>query len=117
MQPLHTLLFGAFRVVDSHIESRTAQHTSQETQSYIDFAFGSDEGYIAGVHRFSVSRSEPEKKNQPDTDSTTTVTIEFAHAGCNPRENKPLKPDFIQSLHMFYSILLFMEGVAEVQKA
>jgi hypothetical protein len=117
LQPLHTLLFGAFRVVDSHLEPRAAQQTSQQSQSYIDFAFGSDKGYIAGVHRFSVSRDgQSTEKNEQD-EGATNVTIEFAHAGCNPRENKPLKPDVIQTLHMFYSILLFMEGVAEVHKA
>jgi hypothetical protein len=65
------------------------------------------------VLRDDLSKEEIEQ----DNDSTTSVTIEFAHAGCNPRENKPLKPDILQPLHMLYAMLLFREGVAEVLKA
>jgi hypothetical protein len=118
LPPLQALLFGVFRVVDFHIEPQANQETSRQTYSYIDFAFGSDDGYIAGVHRFSVSRNDLSKEEtEQDADSTASATIEFAHAGCNPRDNKPLKPEILQSLHMLYAMLLFREGVAEVLKA
>jgi hypothetical protein len=112
--PLDTLLFGVFRVVDSKIESANA---SSQTYSYIDFAFGSDDGFIAGVHRFSVKREAGSTAGEKDDENTTTVTVEFAHSGCNPRENKPLKPDFLHTLHLWYAMFLFREGVAEVKKA
>ena len=112
----HSLLFGSFRVVDCQAGSSTTQLQSG-AYSYIDFAFGSDDGFIAGVHRFSVASANDELQIKDDRDSTKTVTIEFAHSGCNPKENKPLKPDFLQTLHLWYAMLLFREGVAEVFKA
>lgn len=107
LPPLHALLFGAFRVVDVHLE----QQASPQGQSYVDVVFGRDVGFVAGVHRFSVSRGEGTGKEHKN------VTIEFAHAGCDPKEDKPLKPDFLQTLHLWYAMLLFREGVSEVIKA
>jgi hypothetical protein len=115
--PLHTLLFGTFRVVDSRIQPRVSLQTSTQADSYIDFAFGSDDGFIAGVHRFSISRNSDSKEEIEDDGTTTSVTIEFSHKGCNPKEDKPMGPDFMQTLHLMYAMLLFREGVAEVIKA
>jgi hypothetical protein len=114
LPPLHGLLFGVFRVVDSEIEVAGA---SSQTYSYIDFAFGSDDGFIAGVHRFSMAREVVDATGEKEAGNKTNVIIEFAHSGCNPRENKPLKPDFLQTLHLWYAMLLFKEGIAEVGKA
>jgi hypothetical protein len=115
---MHTLLFGTFRVVDSRMQPRVSTQTSEQTESYIDFAFGSDNGFIAGVHRFSVSRNSNTKSDEQNDDGTTTsVTIAFSHKGCNPKEDKPMGPDFMQTLHLIYAMLLFREGVAEVIKA
>jgi hypothetical protein len=114
LPPLHALCFGVFRVFDSRIEFAD---TLSQTYSYIDFVFGSDAGFIAGVHRFSVAREEVDATGEKEADNTTNVIIEFAHSGCNLRENKPLKPDFLQTLHLWYAMLLFKEGIAEVRKA
>lgn len=105
LPPVHALLFGAFRVVDCNLAA---------VESHVDFAFGSDGGAIAGVHRFFVADvSRDQGKVQT---GTRTVTIGFAHSGCNPRENKPLSPEVLQTLHLWYAMLLFREGVAEVMK-
>jgi hypothetical protein len=118
LPPPQALLFGVFRVVDSHVEIDAPQQQDSTTCSYVDFAFGSDDGFIAGVHRFSVTRTlTMGVENEKDADGTRNVTIEFAHSGCNPKENKPLKPDILQTLHLWYAMLLFREGVAEVTKA
>jgi hypothetical protein len=115
LPPKNSLLFGVFRVVDSDIESADA---SSQTYSYIDFAFGSDDGFIAGVHRFSVTcDANNDAAYEKDEKKTKGVTIEFAHSGCNPKQNKPLKPDFLQTFHLWYAMLLFREGVAEVKTA
>ncbi|KAH7081130.1 hypothetical protein BKA63DRAFT_503220 [Paraphoma chrysanthemicola] len=103
--PLDALLFGAFRVVDYYIAD---PHSGGE--SYIDFVFGSDTGRLAGVHRFCVS-SEQSGERQG------VVTIEFAHSGCNPGENKRLSPAVLECLHMWYGMVLFREGVAEVLRS
>lgn len=105
LPPLDALLFGAFRVVDIQLAER---------ESYIDFAFGSDDGAIAGVHRFSVAGHPESHGRRPR--GTRAVSITFAHSGCNPRENKPLGPEMIQSLHLWYAMLLFREGVAKTIK-
>ncbi|KAF1845097.1 uncharacterized protein K460DRAFT_405372 [Cucurbitaria berberidis CBS 394.84] len=115
--PLHSVLFGVFRVADCHFQSPGDEKYPELSQggsySYIDVAFGSEKGPIAGVHRFSVTRDGRVKE---DGGKNESVTIEFAHVGCNPKENKPLKPDFVQTLHLWYAMLLFREGVAEVMK-
>lgn len=81
--------------------------------SYIDYVFGSDQGPLAGVHRFSVTSNG----NAEHSDGTRSVTIEFAHTGCNPQVNERLKPEILQSFHLAYAMMLFREGVAEVLKA
>ena len=115
---MHALLFGAFRLVDRRI-------SSTEGYSYVDFAFGSDMGAIAGVHRFSVSHgggddklrsSSSEGEGDGGKKDMVDVVIEFAHSGCNPRENKELGPEFLQMLHLWYAMLLFKEGLGEVIK-
>ncbi|KAI8935570.1 hypothetical protein NX059_008139 [Plenodomus lindquistii] len=103
--PLHALLFGAFRVLHIHVSDEI---------SYIDFAFGSDNGAIAGVHRFSVSESAPFKGKSPN--GSRFVKIKFAHSGCNPKVNKRLSPELLLTLHNWYAMLLFREGVAQVVK-
>jgi hypothetical protein len=101
-----------------HIEHQATQQTPPHNQSYVDFVFGSDVGFIAGVHRFSVSQiGSNEESEERTADSTANCRIEFAHLGCNPKEDKPLKPDVLQTLHLWYAMLLFREGVAEVMKA
>ncbi|KAH9864456.1 hypothetical protein J1614_010390 [Plenodomus biglobosus] len=104
LPPLHALLFGAFRLVHVQLDGR---------ESHVDFAFGADEGAIAGVHRFEVFEVEGEGV-KAQTEGYRTVVIRFAHAGCNPREDKPLEPAVLQTLHLWYAMLLFREGVAEV---
>jgi hypothetical protein len=94
------------------------QQASAQGNSYIDFIFGSDNGFIAGVHRFTVSRNNESEEGKQSDETTASVTIEFSHKGCHPKENKPMNPDDImQKLHLAYAMLLFREGVAEVLKA
>jgi hypothetical protein len=106
--PLDAVLFGVFRVVDRCIQETPS---AQQEPSYIDFAFGFENGNLAGVHRFSVKRS-----GDAEAAGASSVTIEFAHTGCNPQINEPLKPEVLQTLHLAYAMLLFREGVAEVLK-
>ncbi|KAF2029129.1 hypothetical protein EK21DRAFT_68361, partial [Setomelanomma holmii] len=103
--PLYSVLFGAFRVVDLMVA-----HPKDEEDSYIGFAFGSDNWPLAGAHRFCISRRD-------EVGGENVVTIKFVHSGCDPRENKPLSPAFLQTLHLWYAMVLFREGIAEVMKA
>jgi hypothetical protein len=110
--PVDSVLFGAFRVVDRQI-AHSACLTLPEhdrSASYIDFVFGSENCPLAGVHRFSVSRCTNSRGND-------MVTIEFAHTGCNPKENKPPSPVFLQTLHLWCAMVLFRKGIMEVVKA
>lgn len=108
--PLHAVMFGVFRVVDRCIQEIPS---AQQEPSYIDFAFGFENGNLAGVHRFSVRRTG----GMEESTGTSSVIIEFAHTGCNPQVDEPLKPEVLQTLHLAYAMLLFREGVAEVMKA
>jgi hypothetical protein len=112
LPPLHSVLFGAFRVVDIKC-SNFSEPSSTAGYSYIDIAFGADEGFIAGVHRFSVSEVEGPSR----IEGKRNVTISFDHTSCNPRENKPLGPDILQTFHLWYAMLLFREGLVSVFKA
>lgn len=115
---LHSLLFGVWRITDKHIEKPSSRNARSLQHSYVDLAFGADDFHIAGVHRFSVSRTPSDSKDEGTTDeNTVNVNIEFAHTGCNPKKNERLKPDMLEGLHNWYAMLLFREGVAEVLKA
>ncbi|KAF3046328.1 hypothetical protein E8E12_001589 [Didymella heteroderae] len=96
--PLHSVLFGAFRVVDSKWSDYpgTSVKTSRAQYSCIDLAFGSDDGFIAGVHRFSVSEVE----GSTNIESKRLVSINFDHFSCNPKENKLLGPSVLQTFHL-----------------
>lgn len=113
--PLHSVLFGAFRIADVKYMNLSEESVQNSTAgySYIDIAFGADDGFIAGVHRFSVSEVEGSASNK----GKRHVTISFDHRGCNPKENKPLGPDVLQTLHLWYAMLLFREGLQSVLKA
>ncbi|XPS70915.1 hypothetical protein M3J07_003116 [Ascochyta lentis] len=114
LPPVHSVLFGAFRIVDIQVpnSAESSPLHSGPLYSYIDFAFGADEYFIAGVHRFFVSELGGAECSQ----GTRCITVGFAHTGCNPRENKPLGPAILQTLHLWYAMLLFKEGVVEILK-
>jgi hypothetical protein len=115
LPPLNSVLFGAFRIIDISLSS--SSHTQLETfearSSQVDIAYGSDNGFIAGVHRFSVSESE----GSADLHGKRHVTINFDSTSCNPKENKQLGPDLLMTFHMWYAMLLFKEAVGSVIKA
>lgn len=115
LPPVHSLLFGAFRIVDAKISIITGalSQIPKRQSSFVDVAFGADDGFIAGVHRFSVAES----KDVTISEGKRVVTITFAHISCNPREDAPLGPEFLQTLHLWYAMLLFREGVTTILSA
>lgn len=113
---LHSTLFGAFQLIDRHLgPSSHLSKLSCSEESYIDFGFGSDKKSFSGVHRFSVRREAvPDSKTGQRSDSGNAVRITHSSLACNPSQNKPFKPGVFFTLHKFYAILLFREGVAQV---
>lgn len=104
-------MFGAFQVLDSRIaKAGDNKHLPKQTESYVDFAFGSDEVGFAGVHRFSVVRS------QKDQSEEQTVQIHFQHMTCNPTVNKPLRMQWMLGFHEMYADYLFRDGVGEIKR-
>jgi hypothetical protein len=112
LPPLHSILFGAFRIVDIQQSSLAEEPLGRlpARPSYVDIAFGADDGFIAGVHRFSVSEVE----DSAHAEGKRHVTITFDHTSCNPKESRPLGPELLQTLHLWYAMLLFKEGVVNV---
>ncbi|KAH6968930.1 hypothetical protein DER45DRAFT_548043 [Fusarium avenaceum] len=109
--PDNSVLFGAFQVLDSRIaKAGDNKHLPKQTESYVDFAFGSDEVGFAGVHRFSVVRS------QKDQSEEQTVQIHFQHMTCNPTVNKPLRMQWMLGFHEMYADYLFRDGVGEIKR-
>ncbi|KAF2800708.1 hypothetical protein K505DRAFT_320243 [Melanomma pulvis-pyrius CBS 109.77] len=104
LPPLHSKLFGGFQVVDCKLEQESPDSTKR--QSYIDFAFGSDTGYLAGVHRFSVWR---DVRSHDDM-----VLVEYSDTAFNPTVNKPLMPNVLLQFHLIYAMVLFREGVSKM---
>lgn len=84
------------------------------TQSYVDYAFGSEDGLVAGVHRFTVFR-EAAGSSRVDDDKEN-VTIEFACAAHSPKANSYFQSRMMSVFHVWYAKVLFREGVAEVMK-
>ncbi|KAM0295744.1 hypothetical protein ACHAO9_000828 [Fusarium lateritium] len=109
--PDNSVLFGVFQVLDSKIvEASDIKHPPKQTESYVDFAFGGDEVGFAGVHRFSVVRSQKEQSEEQ------TVQIHFQHMTCNPTVNKPLGMQWMLGFHEMYADYLFRDGVGEIQR-
>lgn len=103
-----------FRVVDSRVSelATSSNLTTQQPPSFIDFAFGSESGPLAGVHRFSVS----EAHGAVAVKGTRRVTIEFSTTRCNPPEHRLMDSSILQTLHLWYALVLFREGVVQVLK-
>jgi len=122
-----TIYFGAFQVAYRSVRKpQPAEHqrnkdegdatqgnsVSTLSESYVDLIFGSDEGILRGVHRFSVLRDSSKAANG----RTQEVVIRFSHTNCSPKEIKTLGLAAIEKFHLLYAMLLFRDGVAEVLK-
>ena len=103
---LNSKLFGGFQVIDYRLKQDFPDDS--KTHSYIDFAFGSDTGYLAGVHRFSV---------WTDSKDDRKVVIEYEDTAFNPKVDKPLLPDLLLRFHLVYAMVLFREGVLNVLRS
>ncbi|RGP62370.1 hypothetical protein FSPOR_9416 [Fusarium sporotrichioides] len=110
--PINSVLFGVFQILDSHItDSENTKSLTKQTESYVDFGFGSDSTGFAGVHRFTVLRSPADGKSKKQK-----VQIHFQHMTCNPTVNKPLSPEFMLGFHEMYADYLFRDGVSEIKR-
>jgi hypothetical protein len=109
--PINSVLFGVFQVLDSKIaNSEGTKKVTKQTESYVDFGFGSDSTGFAGVHRFAVVRPEA------DDSKEKKVQIHFQHMTCNPTVNKPLSPQWMLGFHEMYADYLFRDGVSEIKR-
>lgn len=121
--PVGDILFGAFQLVDSHLKSAP----SDPLPSYLDFGFGSDRGYFAGCHRFSLYRGLKSKKGSElgKSDVTGTagradlleegeVEVRLEHFRCNPSKNVPSWAEYISWFHCWYAKFLFADGISSV---
>lgn len=111
------MFFGAFQVVDKKVRERSLSSSLESVngrQSYIDFAYGSNESSFAGVHRFSLQREESEGGSEESESERLRVTMSCLV--CNPLEDRKPAPGWAWTFHRAYAMLLFREGVAEVVK-
>lgn len=111
---LGTRVMGAFQVADVKIDEGVDAGDEKERESYIDFVFGTDAGFLRGVHRFSVLRSRQTADGVIKEDEQERCELRIAHLACDPQKNEPLKPEWLQKFHSVYAMLLFRESVAEV---
>jgi hypothetical protein len=123
--PVGDILFGAFQLVDSHLKLAP----SDPLPSYLDFGFGSDRGYFAGCHRFSLHRGlESDKDSElgslnvagtaSDADMLEDgeVEVRLEHFRCNPSKNVPSWAECISWFHCWYAKFLFADGISSVLK-
>ncbi|KAH7000469.1 hypothetical protein EDB80DRAFT_724019 [Ilyonectria destructans] len=109
LPPLYSELFGVFQVIDTRMDPKSGVKDKQDrTESYVDFGFCSDQSQFAGVHRFSIVRS-----NESST-AGQTVQIHLQSMTCNPTVNKPFAIGFLFPFHLAYAEFLFREGVSQV---
>ncbi|UZP35546.1 hypothetical protein NXS19_003362 [Fusarium pseudograminearum] len=110
--PINSVLFGVFQVLDSHVfDLEITKNSTKQTESYVDFGFGSDSTGFAGVHRFTVVRQQADNNSKEQQ-----VQIHFQHMTCNPIVNKPLSPQWMLGFHEMYADYLFRDGVAEIKR-
>ncbi|KAF4468020.1 hypothetical protein FALBO_5114 [Fusarium albosuccineum] len=108
---INTVLFGVFQTLDKNLAAQgELQDAPGRSESYIDFGFGSDQFPFAGVHRFAVVRSKEKASEQQ------TVQVHCQSMSCNPKVNKPLRPEWMFGFHMAYANLLFRDGVSEIKR-
>ncbi|PNH31070.1 hypothetical protein VD0004_g3442 [Verticillium dahliae] len=108
LPPVTTILFGAFQISDSQILRPGDMSTHPvESESSVDFVFGSSQGNFCGTHQFSILRT----KGHPER-----ARVRYAHVSCNPNGGKLPMPDFMAPLHNLYAMLLFREAVGEVKR-
>ncbi|KAF9065948.1 hypothetical protein BDP27DRAFT_1424341 [Rhodocollybia butyracea] len=126
--PVGDILFGSFKLVDSHIkQTPRPESESDPLPSYLDFGFGSDTASFGGCHRFSVHRdlrgnSDLDTKSSPtvtDKDSRQVqdeVEIRIEHFSfiCNPWTNVDSWPKYMTWFHRWYERLLFTDGIRSV---
>lgn len=118
---------GAFQVVDRGVTERLQEATfyegtkgeddtagtgRRERETYVDFVFGSDTGFLRGVHRFSVlSRPSTDADGKGEEGGQEELELRFAALACDPTRNEPLKPAWLATFHLMYAKLLFRDGV------
>ncbi|RDW69754.1 hypothetical protein BP6252_08774 [Coleophoma cylindrospora] len=100
-------LRGNFMLLDQHV-SRGTQSPMEES-SYVDIAFGDDRKRFAGFHRFEIMR-----EGKPE--SSSGATIWYSCIACNPSVDRYPFPGWTFTLHKFYAIHLFRDGIAEILK-
>lgn len=103
--PPYSRVVDLFQVTDSHIVDRKTD-SSNESTSFVDFAFGCDDSTFAGAHRFSVNRSHEDPE---------AVTIGFSCIVVNPGSGRNMVPPGTAIFHRAYAILLFRDALAEIQ--
>ena len=109
LPPVYSELFGVFQIIDTQIDPKShLQDQKGRTESYVDFGFCSDQSRFAGVHRFSVVRSNEASPSQ------RTVQIHLQSMTCNPTVNKPLGMQSMFKFHLAYAEFLFREGISQV---
>jgi hypothetical protein len=103
--PVNSRVVDLFQLTDFHVVDR-ATDTSGTNESFVDFAFGSDNGTFAGAHRIYVSRAP---------DDPEAVTIGLACIVVNPATGKNMVPPGTAVFHRIYAMLLFRDSLAEIK--
>lgn len=126
--PVGDILFGSFKLVDSHIKQTTSESEpeSDPLPSYLDFGFGSDTSNFGGCHRFSVHRdlhrdlgldtksSSVTDKHPRQVQDEVEIRLEHFSFICNPWTNVDSWPEYMTWFHRWYERLLFMDGIRGV---
>ncbi|KAL2205035.1 hypothetical protein CC79DRAFT_1323779 [Sarocladium strictum] len=102
--PVNSRVVDLFQLTDFHVVDR-ATDTSGANESFVDFAFGSDNSTFAGAHRIYVSRAP---------DDPEAVTIGLACIVVNPATGKNMVPPGTAVFHRIYAMLLFRDSLAEI---
>jgi hypothetical protein len=133
-QPLHegvplglgTKLWGAFLVVDTSVGRNDGDEGGQSGEAYTSWLFGSDEGMLRGMHRFSIRRvvdglDDAVAKAGREVGTTRNDDewwrIRYCSVTVDPRRDRLMGNAVLRGFHMIYSGMLFRDGVREVLAA
>jgi hypothetical protein len=113
LPPLHSVLFGAWQVVDLKLVAEDSRDSQEE--SYIDLAYGKDQWPFAGCNRFSIRRDREAEAEAVANGRPTEVRVVYSQSNCNPLVDQDPMPDFMFKFHEVYAILLYKEVMSALK--
>lgn len=119
--PLGSAIAGNFLVLDSSASAAernkifpgSEKFWRPEKGSFLEIAFGKNEGTFSGSHRIEVQRESDVSEKEP---GESVVVVTWSQVRGNPTEDGNLMTSWINGFHKVYAMSLYANGVSEILK-